>query len=568
MIYMPERGEDPMYEQFRILIDIPSERLALGFDHYAVALSDIILHSYPRFAVGIFGTWGSGKTTLMEAVMRNLNDNPAVVPVEFNAWRYEKEEHLIVPLLDSLREALVLWARDHPNDLAVQSGVAIKAASTVAKAARAIFAGLSVKAGVPGGPEVTLDASKVVANWRQNKRADPRIAREPQSFYHASFNALRGSLNDFTEKGKRRIVVFIDDLDRCLPLNALQVLESMKLFFDLDGFVFVVGLDQDVIERSVQLKYQATQPSTQVPPQAIGSSADIDVSAADYIKKIFQVPFSVPRITEDELDPFLDFVAASPGLPTDQAHDLRIVFRRHLPHVVGDEPVNPREVKRLINAYTVQMKMLERKFGDAEKPNADVVLALQAMNFRVEWKPLYNLLAADPSVFVEALKDALADNARRSELWLSAERVHLPQSFINYLKGDGAPLLNESLPRYVTSVETSQSSDPNLLEALRTIWQLRQVVGQLGAPEGPSADTADLLQSKTRRLVDIAGRLGSHALAGEIAQEASELGREADQFLSQLAPDTDRAAWQRRLQDRITPIVVNLEELRRLRSTS
>jgi predicted KAP-like P-loop ATPase len=39
-----------------------------------------------------------------------------------------------------------------------------------------------------------------------------------------------------------KIVIFVDDLDRCLPDNALDVIESMKLFFDLPGFVFVVGL--------------------------------------------------------------------------------------------------------------------------------------------------------------------------------------------------------------------------------------------------------------------------------------------------------------------------------------
>jgi hypothetical protein len=559
----------PMYEQFKILLDSPSKRPALGFENYATALSEIILQSQPRFAVGIFGTWGSGKTTLMEAILRNVKRDPAVVPVEFNAWRYEKEEHLIVPLLDTLREALILWNKDHPTDPAVQKGVAIKAAATVSKVARALLAGLSMKAGIPGGPELTLDASKVVADWRRDDPADLRIAEMPRSFYHASFNALRESLDDFTEKGKRRIVVLVDDLDRCLPLNALQVLESMKLFFDLDGFVFVVGLDQDVIERSIQLKYQTPiQASTQV--QSASGSTVKDVSAADYVKKIFQVPFSVPRITDDELDPFLNFVADSPDLPKEQADDLRKVVRRHLPYVIGDEPVNPREVKRLINAYTVQMKMLERKFGVAEQPKADVVLALQAMTFRVEWKPLYDLLATDPTVFVEALRDALSDDARRTELWLSAERVHLPQSFINYVNGIAAPLLHEPLARYVTSIESMRTTPPGVLDALRTVWQLRQVINQVGTPSGPPTEAHDLLQEKTRRLIEIAGRLGNHPLAKDLAREANELRSLADQFLSEVTPDTDsadRANWQKRLQGKTTPIVIILEELRQ-RGTS
>jgi len=111
----------------------------------------------------------------MEAVMRNVQRDPSVVSVEFNAWRYAKEEHLIVPLLDTLREALVLWNQDHPTDPAAEKGIAIKAAATVAKAGRALLAGLSLKAGIPGGPELALDASKVVADWRRDDPADLRI---------------------------------------------------------------------------------------------------------------------------------------------------------------------------------------------------------------------------------------------------------------------------------------------------------------------------------------------------------------------------------------------------------
>ena len=69
--------------------------------------------SEPRFAIGIFGGWGSGKTTLMRAIQGQLDQRRTIVTVEFTAWRYEKEEHLIVPLLDKVREQLLLWAEEH-----------------------------------------------------------------------------------------------------------------------------------------------------------------------------------------------------------------------------------------------------------------------------------------------------------------------------------------------------------------------------------------------------------------------------------------------------------------------
>ncbi len=53
-----------------------------------------------------------------------------------------------------------------------------------------------------------------------------------------------------------RLVVFVDDLDRCLPEKAIEVLEAIKLFLDAEGCVFILGLDQDVISRGIEMKYR------------------------------------------------------------------------------------------------------------------------------------------------------------------------------------------------------------------------------------------------------------------------------------------------------------------------
>ncbi len=90
-------------------MDQPAGKAALGFDDYAEALADSIKNSQPQFAVGIFGGWGSGKTTLMKAIKARLTD-PATIVVDFNAWRYEREEHLLIPLLDTIREAVFDWS--------------------------------------------------------------------------------------------------------------------------------------------------------------------------------------------------------------------------------------------------------------------------------------------------------------------------------------------------------------------------------------------------------------------------------------------------------------------------
>ena len=84
------------YDSFKVLLDDPAANPCLGFEGYASALADVVLTSTPRFAIGIFGSWGSGKTTLMRAISEKLRGREDVVTVWFNAWRYEREPHLIV----------------------------------------------------------------------------------------------------------------------------------------------------------------------------------------------------------------------------------------------------------------------------------------------------------------------------------------------------------------------------------------------------------------------------------------------------------------------------------------
>ncbi len=93
----------------RILLDLPVEDGVLGFKTYRDALNSAIRSSEPHFTIGIFGGWGMGKTTLMKMMRRQLDDEGEMT-VWFDPWQYEKEEHLIVPLLQTIE--LELKERD------------------------------------------------------------------------------------------------------------------------------------------------------------------------------------------------------------------------------------------------------------------------------------------------------------------------------------------------------------------------------------------------------------------------------------------------------------------------
>lgn len=415
----------------KILLDTPSEAPVLDFPGYALALARIIEGSDPQFSIGIFGGWGSGKTTLMQAIKRELDDH--TVRVWFNAWRYEKEEHLIVPLLDVLRDELVSWADEKGPDVERSKTArdqAMKAAAAVGKATKSLVAGLSVKVKLPV-VEVGLDADKALAEWGKDRgEDDDEAARTPQSPYHASFKALKESLGQFTTRTnadrEQHIVIFIDDLDRCMPANALQVLESMKLFFDQAGVVFVVGLDRRVVEAAIDWHYRRSD-------VAVESGVGAPINGTEYLKKLFQVPFALPDVSPEQLDEFLGAVSDS-----GEYKELMKIVRPHLNFIASDARINPREIKRYINSFILQ-KLIDKDLDD------DVTLVLLTISFRPDWLIVDQVLQSERSAFIDAIGHQLRgeENALRD---LDQRLGQLPESFFDYIKSKAGQKLTDISP--------------------------------------------------------------------------------------------------------------------------
>src|SRR5215472_953418 len=450
---------------YKVILDSPANNPALGFNGAAEALKDIIERSRPQFAIGIFGTWGSGKTTLMQAIGRKL-DPVTTIPVQFSAWRYEREPHLIVPLLDTIREALVRWSASNKT----YEQQAVRTAATVGKAIYSLLAGMSLKIGIPNAIDLSFDANKALERAEKFDK-EREAAQVSRSFYHATFRALTEAFHEFLGKdSKRRIVVFVDDLDRCLPLGALEVLESMKLFFDLEGFVFVVGLDQAVVERSIDMKYKSD-----------GAEAGYQIKGADYIKKIFQLPYSVAPVAVAQLDEFLQAVYSEAELHPDQQADLQNVVTPHLRYLVTESGINPREVKRYINAYTLVIKVKQHL-------KRDVVLALLTLAFRRDWEVARRGLLSYRGVFTNTVSRQLTGDTT-AVADLDSTLAGIPESFFTYVTAPnpGATLLSTAtLDEYIYSGEATTSSQNSLfIDAIRDVANTTKLLRQLeSAPSG------------------------------------------------------------------------------------
>jgi KAP family P-loop domain len=480
--------------RYRILLDVPSRQPALGFQENARALKEIITESAPQFAIGIFGGWGAGKTTLMRAIEAEL-DKDRAIPVQFTAWRYEREEHLIVPLLDTVREALLDWAERPGAD----EKLARQTASTVGRVMKSIVAGMSLKAGLPAAVEFSFDANKALEAHRWMREAE-REARVPRSFYHASFRALEEAFEEFVgENGKRRIVVFVDDLDRSLPESALQVLESMKLFFDLEGFVFVVGLDQEVVQYVIDSKYGREETAANGEANTVTGR----VSGEEYIKKIFQLPFRLAPVSLDQLEDFLRAAYTEAELPPEQREELMEFVEPHLRTVVGDAAVNPREIKRYINSYTLLTKVNK----DLER---HPILALQTIEFRRDWEDVSDAIREFGQPFIAALRRHVIEGKARALQELDPKLEQLSSDFLEYVSSGqpGSRLLEVGdIDRYLYSGEAVRSThNPRLLDAIREIGKVRLLLREaLEAGHATSEALGEMFQLVRSRIAHVEG---------------------------------------------------------------
>lgn len=374
----------------KILLDSPTATPALGYDEIGRAFAEIISQSEPRFAIGIFGGWGSGKTTLMNAIQRALSARELVV-VDFNAWRFEREPQLLIPLLDTIRAALIRSSKQY--DKRTRKKVR-SIATRIGRVVRALATGLSGQVGLPGTAKVSYDIGKAL-----DAISHPGKPESAQSLYVAAFQELETAFSELSIDGVTRIVVFVDDLDRCLPGNALDLLESIKLFFDLPGFVFVVGLDGDIVERAIRAKFPDRDNQLALEEGGSDAAATLDSRqlSREYVKKMFQVPYSLPAILPSQLDDLLESMCLNAAFDPWQIGDLQERVRPYLEYLAKDRRVNPREVKRFINTYTVQTLV-------RPKLDPDTVLALQTLSFPYEWNMLYNAVRVNSSAFLEELQ--------------------------------------------------------------------------------------------------------------------------------------------------------------------
>lgn len=267
-------------------------------------------------SIGVSGGWGAGKSSLVKMIAARLAsvsvpDENTYVVVTFNPWLYQDFE--------GARSALLQLVGDEVLKRAASDEKLFKKAKRLLKrinflrlaqmggeAAITLYTGVPVGAigkaiGKVGGlfgfgdddDESTEedDDSNDGKNKKKDKQDDSLLKpAEPLSLPN-EIHAFRNALEELLEELKITLVVFVDDLDRCLPKTAISTLESIRLLLFLKRSAFVIAADNEFIQGAVRVHFEGT-----------GITSDV---ATNYFDKLIQVPLHVPRLGVNEAKAYL-----------------------------------------------------------------------------------------------------------------------------------------------------------------------------------------------------------------------------------------------------------------------
>lgn len=374
MIPKLEGMESQKYSALKLLLDVPEDEVIFGFDKYASTLTSAIFGTDPHFTIGIFGKWGSGKTTLLKKIQHLLESSypEKVLTVFFDAWRYQREEHMLLPILDTLLEHLKR-EETHWHEFA----------SKLKRLTSSMATAITLKP-----PFLEINGKTIVKRWQADEQA--------KSEYFGWLSELQKALDDLRHNDHdRRIVILIDDLDRCLPPKVVEVLESIKVMLDVPGFVFVLALDELVVEQAIQSYY----------------GKDYAVPSKDYLKKLVQVEFRLPPLRMQDVVNYVQVLQKQIGHVDKNASQ---TLAQVVPMVVGD---NPRDVKRFVNAVLLTTAVM-RNVGVTVPVSRQI--AFMAMEFR--WPGIVRILASDKPLW-GLTKEHIKARVKSQDFYLSDEEA-------------------------------------------------------------------------------------------------------------------------------------------------
>lgn len=521
----------------------------LFYKPYADIVSETAISTDEEpLTVGIFGLWGAGKSTLLNLISKNYEENDNVIYVSINAWMFENYEDaktaIMEALLRDLKENEKIPEKIRKSFVSLIKKidflkVGTKAASTAAPIIASLITGnpLPLVLNLPNGAKEVESTIKSISDSIKGIKND--YLKDDETIDDSVVNNVRNFRDEFEKtlesEDINRIVVLIDDLDRCQPERVIETLEAIKLFLSVKKTTFIIAADENVIQYAIKKKY----------PIIDGFNIELD---KEYIEKMIQVPIQIPELSSKDVQNYLlllvlqkymepkkfeilvskieqerlmvksdvigveqleeiygsinDSISFEDKEEYKEVVDAILQIRKIASHTLKG---NPRQIKRFLNTFILKRKLSKMYYGDEDLDMGIMakLLILHKLN-----PDLFNQLNIWNSNFNQ---EADSGNEQYKLMRQGMEESNLNSEYQKWYKPrirawvmcPPAELEKENLDRYfyLTREILSQGDDleSNLSEASRAMLDR---IGNLSVPLTPRV-IDDMRQMNSSDLDDV-----------------------------------------------------------------
>lgn len=400
--------------------DIETSEDLLGYRFHAKLLKEIVLDkSMLPTSIGIFGNWGYGKSSLMLLLEKEINEEiamhvaegntPRILQVRFNGWQYESYETTKYSLIQVLLDSVEKYLSDN-RDVFEKLDILLKRINLLKLGVLLLKKYVWDK--IPNAIKSNLpqaDDLKECIGVDDITKFQNEFQNEHTSLFVTKFRTL---LESIVEEAKfDSIIVYIDDLDRCSGEKMIECIEAIKLFLNVKNTAFVLGADERMVERAIKEHY----------PEIEQDKRQIYSPFSDYLEKLIQIPYRLPRLSLNEQYTYILFLLLKSKYPNFfnavikdyndyknkepfgnyDAEKMRAALGENkIPDVEALIPIipmmtrflngSPRQLKRFLNTFDLRMRMVQ--VANIREIDPTVLAKLMLLEYNFKYQRLFESL--------------------------------------------------------------------------------------------------------------------------------------------------------------------------------
>ena len=566
----------------------------LGIKHLKDAVLDIVKNDILLPAtIGIFGDWGSGKSSLIKMITKELESEKNILILDFNGWLFESYDDAKSALMETIIDELVQKTpsrkKKEVRSLALRLLRKVNwfrlGSKTIQYGVTAATTGAmgAIIAAMTDLPSLAKQAVKLLEDVDTEKAEEELLQQETKQSISRNIRSFRNEFRELIVKsGFSAVIVTIDDLDRCLPNTIIETLEAIRLFLYVPKTAFILGADERLVKYAVRSRF----------PELPGDGTDV---GRDYLEKLIQYPVRIPPMTRTDTENYVTLLLIQEKLEDDKfqkciewtldpktIQEGRILSAEETLELFGnlsDElredlalaqrigPVlgvslngNPRQCKRFLNTLIMRIKMAESreillnrrilaKLMLLEYFRSQFFRGLSAWQSMQEGKPEQLKQMEELAKSAETEANSKKDKFPEIDMWIQDQWIlQWLNSEPSLSSEDLRPYFYFSREKLTDILSITKRLSPEAQKIIRDLASPSEAVRNNAfkkAKEISPADASEILNElieKARNLENYSKEDSPLELAVKWIKERQELSAELMSFINTL-PDNELPVW-------------------------